>query len=177
MKTDWSKKYLREAEVSAADEAGATRVLEALRQHPAAFGRQDPPLGYENDLLAALRRQLPLEQKVTASQAAPRRSRSFLQSPAFAWAMSGCFALAAITTIFNFRDAGPANSMDLMAEMARKGDSAAVDSWAASMSDSSVQRRVAMADIDSAARGLSARSDRHLIDKILGDVARNMGMQ
>ena len=91
--------------------------------------------------------------------------------------MSGCFALAAVTTIFNFRDAGPANNMDLMAEMARKGDSATVDSWAASMSDSSVQRRIAMADIDSAARGLSARSDRHLIDKILGDVARTVGMQ
>ena len=171
---DFYKKHLEETGLA---DAGSKRVLEALRKNPRVMNRAEPPAGYEGELLAALRRQLPLEKK--APQAAPKKRSSFslLRSPAFAWSLSGVFALAAFITVTNFRGESGSSQGDLLAQTARKGSAEAVGDWMASMGDTSIQRRVAMADIESAARDLASAKDRKVVEDVLEDVARTMGMK
>lgn len=175
---DFYKKHLDEAEFEAAQKEGAQKVLSVLRNQPATMSRAEPPLGYEEDLLRALRLKLPLQK---ATPVAPASTGfwefKFLNSPALSWTMAGVFALVAIVTTFNFRTAPESVSGDLLAQTAQKGSVSEVDGWVASVGDGALQRRVARADMDTLAQDLESKEDSQVIESVLKDVARTMGMK
>ena len=164
-----------------AETEGARRALRTLAEHPGAFARAEPPLGYEAQLLASLRAKLP-PAKAPAAQPIPRGVRGTV----LAWALAGGFAALAVGVWLRGERppsgdaelaAARGNSAAYLAAEARKGDAGSTDAWLASMSDRAGQQRVARADIGTAAEDLAKVKDRRQVDEVLRRVARQMGME
>jgi hypothetical protein len=192
-----NKDYLNKALAGAdfgpgAETEGARRALRTLAEHPGAFARAEPPLGYEAQLLASLRAKLPPAKAATAQPAAksaaaksaPTRARGSV----LAWALAGGFAALAVGVFLRSeRPRGGAPELAAarsggdgaayLAAEARKGDAGSADAWLASMSDRAGQQRVARADIGTAAEDLANVQDRRKVDEVLRRVARQMGME
>jgi hypothetical protein len=181
-----SKNYLDEVLAGAdfrpgAETEGARRALRTLAEHPAAFARAEPPLGYEAQLLASLRAKLP-PAKAPAAKPAPRSARGM----ALVWTLAGGFAALAVGVWLRGERpssggaelaAARGDGAAYLAAEARKGDAGSTDAWLASMSDRAGQQRVARADIGTAAEDLANVKDRRKVDEVLRRVARQMGME
>jgi hypothetical protein len=170
------EELLREIEVS--DESGELRsMLKDLSASPSKYGRAEPPAGYENQLIAALRTRLPLERPKAAifSSQAGFLSR-FMASSKMAWSFSGVMAVfVAVMAFQSLRQnevLSEQNATDYLAQTARLGSSEAVERWVASVADLGVQ-----AQLESTlglAQELSAM-DPALANQALEDVARSFG--
>jgi len=174
------KNYLKEVELSPKDKA-LVRILKEVSDHPAVLSHVEPPAGYEDKLIHALRAQLPqpaapleLPKRVAA------RSTVFWKTPQFSWSLTGLMAifLLVFLTIPESLKAPNESSgeTDLLAQTAEKGGEVVVKRWLASMGDSAV-RVAAAGNIDSLANDLGSSGDQRLVNKALDDVAKSMGMK
>lgn len=173
---DFAKKHLEGLALSSADEAATAKVLQFLQRQPSVLAPMEPPMGYEAELLTALRRKLPLEApKKASSPVVAKGGGGFFSRPQFAWTFSAVFAGIAMLTIWNFQEPHRGDA-DLLATTAVRGGRDAVDHWVASMGDSFHRQRVAHADLDVLGDDLSAEN-RERADQVLRAVAERMGMK
>jgi len=179
---DW-KGLIQEAGFEAQQREGSQRVLEELWRSLATMGRKEPPPGYEEDLLVALRAKLPLSSKQPlhapkAAPRAPKRSRwsIFVASPGLAWGFSACLVVVGTVAWLNVRTtsnpATVASSGDMLVEAAQSGgDESSVQRWLASVGDSGY--RIAQSDLNTQIRGRDSKK----LDEALEEVARSVGMK
>lgn len=175
---DFAKKHLEGLGLSSADEASTAKVLQFLQRQPSVLAPTEPPPGYENELLMALRRKLPLEKsepKKAGKPAVAKGGGGFFSRPQFAWAFSAVFAGIAMLTIWNYQEPHRGDA-DLLATTAVRGGQDAVDHWVATMGDSFHRQRVARADLDVLGDDLSAE-DKQKAEQVLRNVAERMGMK
>lgn len=172
---DFAKKHLEGLGMSPSEEASTAKVLKFLQRQPSVLAPSEPPPGYEAELLAALRRKLPLEKEAPKKAATSKGSGGFFSRPQFAWTFSAVFAGIAMLTIWNYQEPRRGDP-DLLASTAVRGGRDAVDHWVASMGDSFHRQRVARADLDVLADDLSAEKSERA-EQILRDVAERMGMK
>jgi hypothetical protein len=167
------KKMLREAGLKDENDTGAHLVLEELYRRPQVMSRAEPPPGYEDGLVHALRAKLPLEKRTKIAalpmSLPPRRRFSILDmvgSSGFAWSFSALVVLLGVGSWFNFRDASTNAGTDFIVQTAQNGDAPSVNRWLASVGDSSF--RSGQAELE----GYDAAQ----VDQALTEVARNIGM-
>ena len=170
------KKWLKDAEFPASEEAGAEKVLAALWENPQARGSIEPPPGYENRLLAALNARLPEvpAAKVLSTAKSTRQAQGFWSLFGLgqvAWGLAGVAIAALVFTTGNH--VVPMSSSgdgDLLVKTARNNPKA-VTEWLASIGGSKPMT-VASADLH---LDLSAQ-DPKAVEEALKKVAREMGM-
>ncbi|MEO5668181.1 MAG: hypothetical protein ABIR96_09000 [Bdellovibrionota bacterium] len=135
------KKILKEADLS--EEAGElSQLLKELSTEPHRYGRVEPPAGYENHLIAALKMRLPLETKKKIEELPPERATlwSFFSSGRVAWSFSGAMAIfVAVLAFQSIKNVETPASPDFLTQTAQKGNSEAVERWVASVADVGVQ--------------------------------------
>lgn len=162
------------------EEAEYEAILEELSQNPADFGYVEPPAGYENHLIQALREQLPV---ATAPAAAVEQSNSaswvaglfagIIGSRGLAWGLSGGMAVLVGVMSFQMTSQAPDEGLqtqDFLMQTAQSGDSQAVERWVASVADLGVQLNT---DTDSLAEDLAENPKKAA--QALDDVARSLG--
>jgi hypothetical protein len=166
------KKLLQEAGLPPAGDPGAERVLEELYGRPRLMNRAEPPPGYEEGLVQALRAKLPLEKKAVRERPMslpPRRRFSVLDlvgSSGFAWGFSALVVLLGVGSWFNFHDSSSSAGADFIVQTAQNGDEVGVNRWLASVGDSSF--RSGQPDLEG--------YDASQVEAALTEVARNIGM-
>jgi hypothetical protein len=170
------KKLLLEADLTD-DSEDLASLLNELEREPHRYGRVEPPAGYENHLLAALRTRLPLDQKPALADAPKKESIwSFFCSRRAAWSFSG--AMAAVVAVLAFQSVRnvtpPASTDDYLAQTARRGNSEAVERWVASVADLGVQ--VQDTHQASLAEELS-KEDPKVASRALDAVAKSLGVK
>jgi hypothetical protein len=160
------KKLLLEADLTD-DSEDLASLLNELEREPHRYGRVEPPAGYENHLLAALRTRLPLDQKPALADAPKKES---------IWSFSG--AMAAVVAVLAFQSVRnvtpPASTDDYLAQTARRGNSEAVERWVASVADLGVQ--VQDTHQASLAEELS-KEDPKVASRALDAVAKSLGVK
>jgi len=137
---DEYKKILREVGLEEED-AELTAILKELATSPHRYGRVEPPAGYENHLIAALKAQLPLEAKKPVVEETQKSFFwSLFGSTQMAWSFSGAMAIfVAVLALNSIRNVEAPSSSDFLMQTAQKGNSEAVERWVASVADLGVQ--------------------------------------
>ena len=172
------KKILLEADLT--DDSGdLASMLKDLEQDPHRYGWVEPPAGYENRLIAALKTRLPLENKpATIAESSQKMTSlwSVLVSTRMAWSFSAM--MAAFVGVIAFQSVRnvevPASTDDYLAQTARRGNSEAVERWVASVADLGVQ----MQDSQQAAMAEEiSKADPAVASKALDAVAKSLGVK
>jgi|GEM_PF-1220865 len=171
------KDLLLEAELS--DETGELNsLLNELSSAPAKYGHVEPPAGYENQLMAALRTRLPLEAKpqVESTRSTnPGFLSNWMASSKMAWSFSG--AMAVFVAVMAFQTLRQSElkleeqGSDFLAQTAQRGSSEAVERWLASVADLGVQAQ----NSPSAMAQELSNMDPVVANQALEDVARSLG--
>jgi hypothetical protein len=152
-------------------------LLKELSTEPHRYGRVEPPAGYENHLLAALKTRLPLEAKSPpiVEVSAKVSFWNFFATARVAWSFSGAMAIfVAILALQSIRHVETPASPDFLTQTAQRGNSEAVERWVASVADIGVQ----MQDTHQGAlvEELS-KADPVLASEALEAVAKSLGMR
>jgi len=149
-------------------------LLKELATSPHRYGRVEPPAGYENHLIAALRSRLPLEVKQIENASSKESKKGFFVSGRIAWSFSGAMAIfVALLAFESVRNVEAPASTDFLMQTAQKGNSEAVERWVASVADIGVQ----MQDTNQGAlvEELS-KADPGVVSKALDAVEKSLGM-
>lgn len=155
-------------------------LLNEISSSPSKYGRVDPPAGYENQLVAALKMRIPMEAKAPL-KASQHESRSgfitnFISSTKIAWSFSGVMAVfvavLAFQSLQQSEKAFEEGDYDILSQTAQRGNSEAVERWLASVSDLGVQ---ALHDPSAGIVQELSDADPATAQKALEDVARSLG--
>jgi hypothetical protein len=170
---DEYKSILREAGLR--DETDEMAILlKNLSTEPHRYGRVEPPAGYENHLIAALKTRLPLEAKRVQTPPQQASFWSFFTSRQMAWSFSGVMTLVVgVLAIQSVRHVETPASADFLMQTAQRGNAEAVERWLASVADFGVQTQ----DLHQGAlTGELSRADAAVARRALDDVAKSLGL-
>jgi hypothetical protein len=186
-KNDYLKKVFDEAGFSEKDQSSKNTLKFLLKYSDEVSSLDHPPLGYEQDLLNSLKKQMPelskskvKSERVGAGSTLIENFFQFLRSPQLSWSVSGTMAIVLVLLVasqkFSFSPSGQSvahREADLFTQTASRGGEKAASEWLASMGDSGT-RAQASRSLSSLAEELESY-DSKTVEKVLHVVAAGMG--